>query len=186
MVTDVPYFQDILEFIDLRARASEATFKRAPRVETPLKKISTNFAANAESSSSLCVLCKPEKHPLYYCSKFKGMSQNQRLSVVRSNGLCMNCLKAGHFLKECKSSHHCRSCQKPHHTFLHIDARETNPPSVISSNTSMGTLPDTLLMTCQVLVQGPDGSKVKARALLDSASSSSFISECLVQSLSIP
>ena len=186
MVTDVPHFQDILEFIDLRARASEATFKRAPRVETPLKKISTNFAANPESPSSQCVLCKPEKHPLYYCSKFKGMSQDQRLSVVRSNGLCMNCLKAGHFLKECKSSHHCRSCQKPHHTLLHIDARETNPPSVISSNTSMGTLPDTLLMTCQVLVQGPDGSKVKARALLDSASSSSFISERLVQSLGIP
>ena len=65
MVTDVPHFQDILEFINLRARASEATFKQAPRVETPLKKIPTNFAANAESFSSQCVLCKPEKHSLY-------------------------------------------------------------------------------------------------------------------------
>ena len=41
-------------------------------------------------------------------------------------------------------------------------------------------------MTCQVFIRAPDGSKVKARALLDSASSSSFISERLVQSLDIP
>ena len=41
-------------------------------------------------------------------------------------------------------------------------------------------------MTCQVLVEAPDGSSVKARALLDSASSTSFISERLVQSLCLP
>ena len=41
-------------------------------------------------------------------------------------------------------------------------------------------------MTCQVMVKAPDGSKVKARALLDSASTSSFVSERLVQGLGIP
>ena len=41
-------------------------------------------------------------------------------------------------------------------------------------------------MTCQVLVRAPDGSKVKVHALLDSASSSSFVSERLVQNLCIP
>ena len=97
----------------------------------------------------------------------------------------MNCLKLGHFfLRDCKSSHHCRHCQKTHHTLLHVDAQSphTNSPPTVSSNTSAGSLTDTLLMTCQVHV----GSKVKARALLDPASSSSFISERLVQGLGIP
>ena len=43
-----------------------------------------------------------------------------------------------------------------------------------------------LLMTCRVSVITPDGSSVEVRALLDNASSASFISERLVQSLSLP
>ena len=120
------------------------------------------------------------------CPKFKGMSHDQRFSVVKSNSLCMNCLKAGHFLHECKSSYHCRNCQRPHYTLLHNDAQIPRPTSIVSSNASMGALPETLLMTVQAFVRVPDGSKVKARALLDSTSSSSFISERLVQSLDIP
>ena len=41
-------------------------------------------------------------------------------------------------------------------------------------------------MTCQVLVHGPDGMTTEARALLDSASSASFVSERLAQSLCLP
>ena len=40
-------------------------------------------------------------------------------------------------------------------------------------------------MTCRVSVIAPDGSSVEARALLDSASSASFVSERLVQALSL-
>ena len=38
-------------------------------------------------------------------------------------------------------------------------------------------------MTCRVLVDASDGSSVEARAILDSASSASFVSEHLSQSL---
>ena len=41
-------------------------------------------------------------------------------------------------------------------------------------------------MTCCVRVQAPNGSHVLARALLDSASSASFVSERLAQCLSLP
>ena len=43
-----------------------------------------------------------------------------------------------------------------------------------------------LLMTCRVLVDAPDGSSVEARAILDSASSASFVLEHLSQSLHLP
>ena len=99
----------------------------------------------------------------------------------------MNYLKSGHYLKEYKSSHHCRTCQRPHHTLLHIDAQNSNTSlnasSLVSNHTSMGILTDMLLMTCQVWVQSLNGSQVKVRALLDPASSSSF--ERVIQSLGI-
>ena len=41
-------------------------------------------------------------------------------------------------------------------------------------------------MTRSVLVIAPDGSTVEARALLDCASSASFVSERILQSLSLP
>ena len=59
-----------------------------------------------------------------------------------------------------------------------------NPtPKSVSSRTAAGLSSNTLLMTCRVLVDAPDGSKVEARALLDSASSASFVSERLAQTL---
>lgn len=57
---------------------------------------------------------------------------------------------------------------------------------MITSNTAMKLQSNTLLMTCRVLITAPDGSSIEARALLDNASSASFISERLVQSLSLP
>ena len=111
----------------------------------------------------------------------------------------MNCLKPGHFSKQCGSNNRCRKCQKPHHTLIHIDARgssqheQSTPvavqPSVqpsISSNAATGFACNALLMTCQLLVHAPDGSNVKAHGLLDSASSTSFVSERLAQSICLP
>ena len=52
--------------------------------------------------------------------------------------------------------------------------------------TAIGVKYDSLLMTCRVRVKSPKGSDVVARALLDSASSASFVSERLAQTLGLP
>ena len=58
--------------------------------------------------------------------------------------------------------------------------------SNVSSNTVPGSTKNALLMTCQILVHSPDGTSLNARALLDSASSTSFISDGLTQALQLP
>ena len=45
----------------------------------------------------------------------------------------------------------------------------------------MGIKSDLLLMTCRIRVEAPDGTYTEARAILDSGSSSSFISERLAR-----
>ena len=112
---DVPHYEKLLEFVDLRAQASETS------CATPKKKLPnrvTSFAANTNSSGNNCVVCKTEKHPLYVCAKFKSLPHDDKVSVLKTNNLCTNCLTGGHFKRQCKSIHKCKVCQKPHHTPL--------------------------------------------------------------------
>ena len=121
---------------------------------------------------------------------------------MKDNKLCMNCLKPGDFVKQCKSPHRCRKCQKPHHTLLYVEAEQgsqgsqaipvsstpasTNPASKPVTSAAGSLTSNALLMTCRVLVDAPVGSAVEARAILDSASSASFVSERLAQTLYLP
>lgn len=196
---DVPHYQDLLDFINLRAQASETSVPPEGHKKTsgngrgfnPSRSV-TSLTAN--TGSSVCVLCKPSKHPLYSCPKFKSMSLNERQATVKGSNVCMNCLRSGHFAHNCKSSHRCRECQKPHHSLLHFDSKsDTGGASAapaqtttnVQSNTAM-LKTSSLLMTCQVMIVSPNGSSMKARALLDSGSSASFVSERMAWSLHLP
>ena len=196
--SDMPHYNDVLEFINLRAQASETITSESkprfiPRKPYQPSRSVASFAAGARDSDPNCVVCKTERHPLYVCPHFKSLSHDKMLSTLKTNGICMNCLRAGHFSKQCHSLNRCRKCQQPHHTLLHTDAitvKTSYPPngeSIVSSNhTATGITSNTLLMTCKVSVKAPDGTSIRARALLDSASSASFVSERLVQGLNLP
>ena len=153
-----------------------------------------SFAANITETTTSCVLCKTDKHPLYACFRFKSLSHDKMISTLKANNLCINCLRPGHFIKECKSLHRCRKCQKPHHTLLHLESKEesSNLPSTdlsvksIACNAAADLNSNLLLMTCRILVDAPDGLSIEARAVLDFASSASFVSEYLVQTLCLP
>ena len=116
------------------------------------------------------------------------------MSTLKANNLCINCLRLGHFVKQCRLLHCCRKCQKPHHTLLHVESKEesSNPPSTdslvrsIACNAAAVLSSNLLLMKCRVLVDALDGSSIEAQTVLDSASSASFVSECLVQTLCLP
>jgi len=218
--TDVPHYKLLLEFINFRAQASEAAisdptkkpFKSDPLPAKRNYRSVASFVASANSSPGSCVACKSENHPLYVCSRFKALSHAEKLSVLRTNSLCLNCLRPGHFVSSCKSLHKCRVCQKPHHTLLHLGERgsipgplttaaasevsvstasslptNTVPASTpIATNAAVGIKSNLLLMTCRVLVESGDGSLMEARAILDSGSSASFVSERLTQCLRLP
>ena len=160
---DVPDCDELLEFIDLRAQAAEATVvNKKPKSHHPppnhKAKPVPAFAASTKEAESSCVGCKGEKHPLYSCSKFRSMSHAEKIALLKQHGHCLNCLRPGHFIKDCNSLHHCKVCQRPHHSLLHIDkpprAELTDAPA---NHASVRIHSNLLLMTCQVLVQSPQG-----------------------------
>ena len=87
-----------------------------------------------------------------------------------------------HYVREAKTqSGNCRCT-----TLLDFINLQQGSPSSVTSHTAVDLTPDTLLMTCRVLVVSPDGFTMEARALLDSASSALFVSERLAQALCLP
>ncbi len=110
------------------------------------------------------------------------------LATVRANNLCMKLFEGWPFRQQL---HYCQECQKPHHSLLHTVTRNDPAPSGQQDSPSAATPVQShamtgLLMTCQVMLVSPNGSSMKARALLDSASSTSFVSERLARSLHLP
>ena len=121
----VPDYLELLEFLDLRARATENNKGEPERKHSSnpsLKKTASrpSYAVNADE---MCVACKKANHPLYACKSFQALSHEKKMSVVKDNKLCMNCLCSGHFVKECPSPQRCKKCHQPHHSWLHIDSK---------------------------------------------------------------
>ena len=141
-----------------------------------------------------CMFCKPENHPLFLCPKWLGFSVTQRLNQVQSRKLCKNCLAVGHPTESCRSTYRCRECNSSHHTTLHQAATPSSaPPSAtptasvpVSINSATAKVQASILMTAQVLLTGPRGQTVQARAFIDPGAAMSLISSRVVQQLHLP
>ncbi len=124
--TSVPHYKRLLEFLDLRAQASETcslTQERRGganiRKRTPRSQLMLEMYLNQQQIVSFV------RHPLYACPKFKSLPHDKMWSAVRSNNVCLNCFRPGHMSRNCTSLYRCKRCQKPHHTLLHVEAKET-------------------------------------------------------------
>ena len=105
--TDVPHYRKLLEFINLRAQASEAPTLTQSQTKTSTRPVA-NHSASADDANTNCSLCKNDKHPFYVCTRFKALTHYRMLGY---NKMCMNCLTPGHFVKKCRSIHRCRKCR---------------------------------------------------------------------------
>ena len=198
----VPPVERLLDFIDDHAESIHANTSNAgkvtePPAKKPVKKVDkqpettpykhrSNVHVSSSSVSTYrweCFLCKPEKHPLFLCPKWESMTVAQRLGHIQSRKLCHNCLAVGHKTTECKSLYKCRECGAAHHTSIHQDA----PPAHINSSISWAQqLPNSLLMTAQVLITAPGGQTIQARALIDPGATLSLVSNKVTQQLQLP
>ena len=85
-----PHYGKLLDFLDLRAQASEASSsnvkKSLSRIDDCLKrgvnKQITSFATNTSNVSNPSCLCETEKHSLFTCPQFKTLTLVQRMSSV--------------------------------------------------------------------------------------------------------
>ena len=181
-----PPCEEILEFLDTQARHYESVAHSGRSISK-----TTTKAAYTTRPENTCVACKQENHPLNTCVKFQNMSRDERWTLVKKNGFCMNCLKAGHMASRCRAQPACRKCRKTHNTLLHIESKPSEEPTT-ESVSSATHVPQTrkgkqvLLMTRRAKIIAPDGSTTQARVFLDPGASYSFVTEKLAQQLRLP
>ena len=197
----VPPYQRMLKFISEQAESLAPTTisvhhgertpdsgKRPPKKpekkQEPSSRPRTNIHVVAPTSTYKwdCALCSNEKHPLHVCPKWSSFNITQRMGHIQAKSLCSNCLAVGHTTSQCKSKFRCRECGQQHHTTIHQNNASNTP-----MNSSLFTRrPDGLMGTAQLLLRGPQGQEVKARALIDFGAGISLISKKITQQLGLP
>ena len=176
-------------------------------------------AENLHKKNHNCPKCKGQ-HRLYLCDAFKSVDVNARLTFVKENHLCFNCLFGNHCVSNCRSPVRCTICKRKHNTLLHVTefnvsdnvsphipfvgvpVNYNGSPGVesgqntiqavsnLSSHTSectddlnrlMSTSNDIMLPLIGVTVN----DKIFTYALLDSASTHTFVTTDLVSVLAL-
>lgn len=126
-----------------------------------------------------CLICKAP-HYLFSCPTFKQMPVEKRIERVSKLNVCSNCLHQGHETKSCRGGT-CKYCPCKHNSMLHLEQPKTSHTTLTSTQHS-----SVLLSTTLVNVVGSDGVLHRARALLDNASTSCYITKDLCTRLNAP
>lgn len=203
---DYPTYKDFIEFLENRTEALETvrvSEKRPQNSASSTRASETkSFAITTTTTQYLiCSLCSVKDHKLCDCPKFKEMSVDDRRALVSKEKRCYNCLKTNHSVYNCKIKTRCQQCQKRHNSMLHKDLIpsvedkttekrvETEEETRVCCTSSVN-LPDSslsmkvnanesqvILPTAIIKIVDGFGEEQMCRALLDSASMESFISE---------
>lgn len=147
-----------------------------------------------EKKSFSCQVCKSQPgHLLVHCAQFKKNSPKERHQIIKDLNRCFLCFSE-HLASQCKSTKLCVECGKRHHSLLHLSGTDRQNFAPESTNTAhvivaavkvQRCYASILLSTALVKVQSDNGDVITVRALLDSASQSSFITESCVKRLGL-
>ena len=135
-------------------------------------------AERPDRKTKECAFCKGHGHSSTNCTIFK--SAADRLSIVKKDRLCFNCL-GRHKIAYCKSTNNCRKCNKRHHTSICKSGKEGEKETetksgtinaVLHSSKTEGVLLKTAISKIEKVPRGIRGEKSSK----DMASSRNLVS----------
>ncbi|XP_022827330.1 uncharacterized protein LOC111357037 isoform X1 [Spodoptera litura] len=187
-----PTLSAFINFLSNRADLLETMEESKPIAIAKSESVTTSNKAKTHSmlperslKALTCPMCRQD-HFIFACEQFKSLSVQARIKKAQDSNVCMNCLRPGHDTSRCKLGH-CKYCRQKHNTLLHIDNDNVLPSAhnTVLSATQSSSSRIILLSTALVRVTDADGNHQTARVLLDSGSTTNFISEDFVRKLHI-
>ncbi|XP_055605123.1 uncharacterized protein LOC129753335 [Uranotaenia lowii] len=124
-----PTYESLVTFIQKRSRILQSLMLSQPslpsakfesKIESKSSRNKISIYHSANSDLPKCILCK-QAHLLMQCDEFKRQTPQKRFEIAKRHGLCLNCLKSSHLMKNCTSGS-CRTCNRKHHTLLHLNS----------------------------------------------------------------
>lgn len=159
-------------------------------------------------SKDSCPKCSGE-HKLSTCPQFLALSNEARLQLLPTFKVCFNCFAKSHFSNNCKKQG-CKICKRKHSVLVHltdkqkpvvhsersdnISAIPSTDPNNLTLSTSVSSVSlevscrrgDVILSTALVKLYDSNNREHIARAVLDSGSTSSLMSERMFRILNLP
>ena len=74
--TDVPEYQELLDFLNLRAQATKVSAEKK-RVSKPINSMVVSI-----TPTNSCISCGIEKHQLYSCAKFRSLPCAEKINLL--------------------------------------------------------------------------------------------------------
>jgi hypothetical protein len=151
-----------------------------------------------------CPVCEKSGHAAPECRtliNLKSPQERQKFLEEKRVGVCYNCLKGKHVVKDCKKPSQCGigGCSKKHHSLLHFGkqarqtyaaaATKTEPKEegkpMVAAATASPIAKTPILQTCRAWVKGPGGTRQLARIFLDSGSEVTLMRRDLASQLGL-
>ncbi|XP_071576422.1 uncharacterized protein [Temnothorax nylanderi] len=202
MTVELPRYNHLTKFLagycTVLASASNSSAQSSKSKPQPPKKAASTNSLVVQNAA--CPKCT-EQHLLTKCPVFLQLSVQERYNFAREQGLCLNCLRAGHNLRNCSSTFTCRSCRAKHHSLLHFGQASVPPLAAAPAVTpvvdnpaapvdtgdkpivSMASISNRVVLLSTVRAEALDvhGRAFPVRILLDSASQANFVTESCAQ-----
>ncbi|KAJ8946909.1 hypothetical protein NQ317_015189 [Molorchus minor] len=198
---------ELLQKLDVNPQHSHSKYENKSRAEV---RKGQSYASTNTSNPICCFYCK-KGHTIYQCEAFLKHPISTRIDEITKLKLCKNCLRPNHNASQCQSSA-CRRAassqsDKPpslgnssevgnsncNNALAPDDCSDTQPVAASTvyatesiQNKIVATAAATmqvLLSTATVLVQDSRGEYHQCRALLDSGSTSNFVTQKLCEKL---
>ncbi|KAH8261991.1 hypothetical protein KR038_009259, partial [Drosophila bunnanda] len=191
---------------DVRPSGSGPVPPRSAPTSAPIRRLNS-YETRVAFAPKGCDLCSGENHLARLCPRFLEMDVSGRSDYIKRKQLCLNCFARGHQQRDCTSAHSCSICHSRHHTLLHRGNPFATAPSPSAStrhqpaSTPSGSggsdehsdvqvcfasgsgavlLGTALINVCHL------GCNFQARALIDSGSEATFITERLFNLIKLP
>ncbi|CAG9104846.1 unnamed protein product [Plutella xylostella] len=197
---DAPYAPVTQSAIEAQSAAYYNTRSSTPRTGTSAHQPGEERVENRRGQTHLISRTTVPAR----CDRFNSLTPVQRRELVAQQGLCCNCLRA-HSVSRCTSKCRCLVCGGHHHTKLHLPPSSSSSSCSLASSSSTapkdgrpadsspgstvchGSIQNTMLLgTAMVGVYDHNGHIHQVRALIDSGSQVSVITEKLAQQLRLP
>ncbi|XP_055591463.1 uncharacterized protein LOC129743452 [Uranotaenia lowii] len=112
----VPSYEAMVVFLETQCTILQSTVSRSENHDQ--LNLIAPISHSTIASERLCIICRNGRHRAEQCQTFSRMRVIDRKDLVRSMGLCFNCLNSEHFVADC-GQHSCEKCGQRHHYLLH-------------------------------------------------------------------